>query len=438
MFWSNSQWQLAFFIQLILVLVVFLFKNKFQLSISMIFLAISVVTPVPLLLVSKGVSGAVFISDLFAIYLFFRRDIGYSKQLICKIAFFLLIAWPLISRILIDVYSLSIYGDINFDYKIFLIQIVRHILFYVFFSKLVFLAENNLIGFSTIFKIQSFILFGIFLSILINYTGLIDVDAWNSLIEHHQFDLLGKGGMFLYRGEIGSFGTVSLIIIYNLYINFSNNRLYYLILIIIILLTIIFSGSRQGLVLSFFSIILTTVFNKKYKKLFSLITTSCIFFYVISEITNFGLVLTWITKRFDLFLKINDVYSATIDRNYEKFKFASKVKQDFYYKIFGNGLGSQISTTESDYVNSFYYFGIIGIFLYVLFIWKSNIDTFRYTKIEFNKHGLLPFIVSLIMPLFGIQQWYLLTFGSNNSLVVYFVLFIFSIAYSNSEPDYLF
>jgi hypothetical protein len=437
MFWNYDEWRLAFLIQLFIVFIVFLFRKKFKLSYFIFFLAISLVTPVPLFLVSKGVSGAVFFSDIFALYLLFRKDLTYSNHLICKVGLFLFVLWPISSSILSNVYYITFYGYINIDNKIFFIQFSRYLLFYVFFSKIVSIVEKKKIDFSNIFNIQYFVIFGIFLSILINYFGIINVDAWGSLIKYEQIGYLGRGGMFMYRGEIGAFGTICLIIFYNQY-NFSKlNSFYNLVFLSIIVFTIILSGSRQGIIFSFFTLLIICIIQKKYIKFVSFFLFIIIFSFAIIQIFELNVIVSWFIKRFGIIFNFSETYESTLIRNDEKIRLSKKLEKDLFFKFFGRGIGNKIPSTESDYVNSFYYFGLIGISVYLFFLYRSLKDAFIFVNDNnfTSTYKYLPLIVSIIMPLFGFQQWYILTYGSNNTLVVYYTLFILSISYISTRQE---
>lgn len=107
------------------------------------------------------------------------------------------------------------------------------------------------------------------------------------------------------------------------------------------------------------------------------------------------------------------------DRNLQFQEYSEKFNQSYYY-ILGRGLGGDKLQTESDYINTLGYFGLGGIIFYLNFIIR-----FIMKNLIKNGHYRLILLIFLFAVLFGIQQWFIMTWdpsnGSNNILVLFFI-----------------
>ena len=437
MFWNYIEWTNAFFLQFFSIIVAVIVGKKNEIKNHDIFLAISLVSPVAIFTVSAGVAGAIFLSDLAAIYLLFRENNPIKKIKLVVLAFFLYLAWPLISTFLAVLYAPSSTEIIDFDGKILIIQLVRYFLYFILLAKLVSKPFTDTTYILKLFKVQSIMLFFIFSAILLGYLGLIKVDAWNELADIDLSDSdLGKGGMYLYRGGVGTLATISIPIIYDCFFSAKGFYKYLMIFLIFIIITAtLFSGSRQGITLSLLSLLLSLLFFKQFKKAIQISVIGFVFFLFVLQNDSISKTSDWVVTRYEILLngKIN-LGDEVKERNWA-IDDAEKEKKDLFHEINGYGLGGGIVPTESDYYNTYSYFGAIGSVIYYLFIlycafkiysnWKNAYD--RGIKNIF----LISLIISLIMPLYGFQQWYIMTFGSHNAMNIYLILFILTLALRN-------
>ena len=437
MFWNYIEWTNAFFLQFFSIIVAVIVGKKNEIKNHDIFLAISLVSPVAIFTVSAGVAGAIFLSDLAAIYLLFRENNPIKKIKLVVLAFFLYLAWPLISTFLAVLYAPSSTEIIDFDGKILIIQLVRYFLYFILLAKLVSKPFTDTTYILKLFKVQSIMLFFIFSAILLGYLGLIKVDAWNELADIDLSDSdLGKGGMYLYRGGVGTLATISIPIIYYCFFSAKGFYKYLMIFLIFIIITAtLFSGSRQGITLSLLSLLLSLLFFKQFKKAIQISVIGFVFSLFVLQNDSISKTSDWVVNRYEILLngKIN-LGDEVKERNWA-IDDAEKEKKDLFHEINGYGLGGGIVPTESDYYNTYSYFGAIGSVIYYLFIlycafkiysnWKNAYD--RGIKNIF----LISLIISLIMPLYGFQQWYIMTFGSHNAMNIYLILFILTLALRN-------
>ena len=437
MFWNYIEWTNAFFLQFFSIIVAVIVGKKNEIKNHDIFLAISLVSPVAIFTVSAGVAGAIFLSDLAAIYLLFRENNPIKKIKLVVLAFFLYLAWPLISTFLAVLYAPSSTEIIDFDGKILIIQLVRYFLYFILLAKLVSKPFTDTTYILKLFKVQSIMLFFIFSAILLGYLGLIKVDAWNELADIDLSDSdLGKGGMYLYRGGVGTLATISIPIIYDCFFSAKGFYKYLMIFLIFIIITAtLFSGSRQGITLSLLSLLLSLLFFKQFKKAIQISVIGFVFSLFVLQNDSISKTSDWVVTRYEILLngKIN-LGDEVKERNWA-IDDAEKEKKDLFHEINGYGLGGGIVPTESDYYNTYSYFGAIGSVIYYLFIlycafkiysnWKNAYD--RGIKNIF----LISLIISLIMPLYGFQQWYIMTFGSHNAMNIYLILFILTLALRN-------
>jgi hypothetical protein len=400
------------------------------------------VSPVALFSVSAGVAGAMFLSDLVAIYLLFREQNSIRRTTVVVLAFILYLAWPILSTLFSIIYSPYSSKIIGFDSSILTIQFLRYFLYFILFAKLVSRPFKDSSYIIKLFMVQSVMIFFVFTAILLGYLLIIKVDAWNALIKNDLVgESLGIGGMFLYRGGVGAFGTISIVIIYFCFF-FSKGYYKYLmaLLIFIILIAVLFSGSRQGITLSILSLLLSLLLFKQYQKTFHFLIIGSVLIFTVLQNDDIRNTSEWVFNRYDILLNDNiEIYDVVKERNFS-LDIAKKQKKDSFYEINGFGLGGPISPTESDYYNTYSYFGVIGSIIYYIFIfycafkiylnWQSTRD--RILKNIF----LISFIIALIMPVYGFQQWYIMTYGSNNAMNIYLILFILSIALrSLKAPD---
>lgn len=442
MFWNYQEWTNAFLIQFFAIIAAFVVGRKNQVKNLDIILAISLVSPVALFSISKGVEGAIFLSDLAAIYLLLRGDNAVKKTKLVVLAFSLYIAWPILSTLFSIIYAPYSSEIIGFDSKVLAIQFLRYLLF---FTLLVKLASKPFIDSAYIlklFKVQSVMLAFVFTAILLGYLGVVKVDAWNELIEADFLeDKLGKGGMFLYRGGIGTLSTISIPIIYYCYISSKGFYKYFVeFLIFIILIAVILSGSRQGTSLSLLSLLLSMFLFNQNKKAFQIIVVGFVMFFLALQNDSIRDTSEWVLKRYEILLSDKiDLSDEVKDRNFA-LDIAVKQKKDFFYEINGYGLGGPIYPTESDYYNTFSYFGIIGSIIYYFFILyciiKIYINRINTKDVIMKNIFSIPLILAVVIPFFGFQQWYIMTYGSINSMNVYFTLFLFSIALRNSKSSF--
>src|SRR5450759_4072754 len=100
MFWQYKEWSNAFLVQLFAIIIAVIIGKKNHVKNSDIFLAVSLVSPVALFLVSPGVAGAIFLSDFAAIFLLFRQGNPIKKKGLIILAFVLYLLWPIISTLI--------------------------------------------------------------------------------------------------------------------------------------------------------------------------------------------------------------------------------------------------------------------------------------------------------------------------------------------------
>jgi len=440
MFWNYHEWQNAFIIQLIAIIVTIVFGKKNHIRDTDLFLIISLFSPVALLLISAGARGAIFLSDFAAVYLLFRRGNAIIKHRAILLVFLLYILWPIISTLISNVYDLISGTNVSYDTKVLLIQSVRYFLYFILFAKLISRSYYDVEYLIGLYRTASVMIFFIFSAILLGYLNLIKVDAWNELIKFEGEHSIGKGGMFLYRGGVGTLGVISLPIVYLALIQGRRLHKYFLgLLILIIFLTVLYSGSRQGIIFFSLSFILSVILFKQYKHTLPTIIVGIII--VILLLPQFNVIREnseWVKKRYDVFMNENyGIKDEIIRRNYGIIE-ANRLKKNHLFKISGVGLGGNIHHTESDYYDSYSYFGIIGIFFYSLFIFYSALRIYKNRKMTesmVEKQILtVSFIIAITMPLFGFQQWYLMTYSSVNSTNCYLILFLLSVGISSYIP----
>ena len=375
MFWHYTEWTNAFLIQLVAILVAFLFGKKNKVESKDLFLAISLVSPVALFLVSAGVAGAIFLSDIAAIYLLFRRNNPIKINRINVFAFVLFILWPIISTMLSNAYSTIVLGDNNFDVKIFPIQTFRYFLYFILFAKIssnTFYEPSYLMK---IFKVQSIMLLFIFTAILLGFFNIMKIDAWNELIKDKQLGLLGVGGsMFLYRGGVGTLSAISIPLIYLCFIQGSGIYKYLMaILIIIVFSTVLFSGSRQGITFTFLAFVFSIILFKQFKNAIQITIIGTFIIFLLMQNDAIRETSDWVFSRYDILLDTNiDLTNEIGSRNFSMYD-ANKQNTELIYKLSGKGLGGKIYPTESDYYNTYSYFGIIGLLRqYVCLVYFSR------------------------------------------------------------------
>ncbi len=433
MFWNYEEWTNAFLIQFIAVILAFIVGKKSQVKDTDIIIAISLVSPVPPFTISDGVAGAILFSDLLAIYLFLRDRTRIRITILVALNFLLYVMWPIFSTLLSIIYSNFASHLVVFDQKIFAIQSLRYFFYFILFTKFTSKFYDSPAYLLKLFKVQSVILFFVFSAILLGYFGVAKVDAWNEL---SQIDLgvgnLGKGGMFLYRGGVGTLGTIVIPVIYFCYINGKGFYKYLMIfMIFIILMAILFSGSRQGISLSLLSLLLSLLLFKQYKSAIQFIVI--VFFIVFGIMQNQFIRETsdWVLNRYEILLDANiDLNDEIKDRSF-LVDDAKNQEKDIFYEINGFGLGSVIVSTESDYYNTYSYFGIVGSLIYYIFIFLTFLNIYkiwhRTINIANKNITLISLLIALILPMYGFQQWYIMTHSPSNSMNVFLILFLFSV-----------
>jgi hypothetical protein len=434
MFWNYEEWTNAFLIQCFAIIIAFVVGRKNKVKDTDIILAISLVSPVALFYTSSGVAGSVFLSDLVAIYLSFRDNNPIKKTKTVVLGFILFVAWPIISTLFSIIYAPSSSQLIVFDGKIMAIQFFRYFLYFILFAKLASKPFPGAAYISKLFKVQSVMIFFVFSAILLGYFGLIKVDAWNELIGVDFFDsTLGKGGMYLYRGGVGTCGTISIPIIYYCFLSAKGFYKYLMqFLIFIILAAVLFSGSRQGIGLTVVSLLLSLFLFSDYKKAFQVFILGALVLFFALQNDAIRETTDWVLKRYDVLLSDKvDLGDEVKERNYS-LEIARKQKKDFFYEINGYGLGGPISPTESDYYNTYSYFGIIGSIFYYAFIgytiFKIYINWNNKKERKLKNVFLISLILAIVLPIYGWQQWYIMTYGSTNAVNIYMTLFIYSLA----------
>ncbi|TDD76995.1 hypothetical protein [Flavobacterium caseinilyticum] len=437
MFWNYLEWTNAFFIQFFAIIVAVIVGKKNEIKNHDIFLAISLVSPVAIFTVSAGVAGAIFLSDLAAIYLLFRENNPIKKIKVVVLAFFLYLAWPLISTFLAVLYAPFSTEIIDFDSKILIIQLVRYFLYFILLAKLVSKPFTDTTYILKLFKVQSIMLFFIFTAILLGYLGLIKVDAWNELADIDLSDSdLGKGGMYLYRGGVGTLATISIPIVYYCFFSAKGFYKYLMIFLIFIIITAtLFSGSRQGITLSFLSLLLSLLLFKQFKKAIQISVIGFVFSLFVLQNDSISKTSDWVINRYEILLNDNINFGDEVKERNWAIDNAEKQKKDLFHEINGYGLGGGIIPTESDYYNSYSYFGAIGSIIYYFFILYCAFKIYRNWKNAYDRSikniFLISLIIALIMPLYGFQQWYIMTFGSHNAMNIYLILFILTLALRN-------
>jgi len=434
MFWNYEEWTNAFLVQFFAIIVAFVVGKNKQVKNPDIILAISLVSPVALLNVSAGVPGAIFLSDLVAIYLLFRKQNSIRRTKVVVLAFILYLAWPILSTLFSIIYSPFSNVTIGFDPKILGIQFFRYLLYFTLLIKLVSKPFTDPVYILKLFKVQSIMIFFVFTTILLGYLGIIKVDAWNELIGQDFYGSnLGKGGMYLYRGGVGTFATISTPIIYYCFCSAKGFYKYLMeFLIFIILVAVLFSGSRQGILFTLLSLLFSMFLFRQFRKVFQVLILGFVLLFLSVQNEAIREASEWVLNRYEILLSHEVDLGVQLGERNVSLDFARKQKKDFFYEINGFGLGGPISPTESDYYNTYSYFGIIGSIVYYLFIiycttkiyinWKNRSDA------AMKNIFLISLLIALIMPLYGLQQWYIMTWSSNNSMNVYLILFILSIA----------
>lgn len=442
MFWRYQEWFNAFVVQFIIIIVLFIIGKLWKIKTFDLLMAIFLICPVAIFSVSPGVAGAIFLSDFMAILLLFK----YKNMLWTKltfIAFLLYILWPIFATLLASspVNTLVV----NYDLKALSIHFSRFILFFAFFTKIISRPLNNFEDLYKLFKIQAIGISLIFVFIFLSYMGFISLDAWNELKIIENDSSIGMGSMFLYRGGIGTYATISIPILYVVFVKEKNiYKILILVSILIIFASIILSGSRQGVLFSIISLLLAVIFFLDIKSVFKFIIVGGILvFFVLPRMSSTIIIdQEWATNRYSIFFNDETNLDEVLDERNTAIKVADE-SQKSLGPIFGNGLGSAIVTTESDYYNTYLYFGIIGLFIYIVFIVYTLVVLFKNWILINNiykKILSLSLICSIVMPLYGFQQWYIMTFGSHNAVNAYYILFILGIGYNivvNRKLTYL-
>ena len=140
----------------------------------------------------------------------------------------------------------------------------------------------------------------------------------------------------------------------------------------------------------------------------------------------------WVLNRYGILLSSDVDFRSEIEERNLSIHNGQKQNKDLFFQINGFGLGGPITPTESDFYNTYSYFGVIGSSVYYLFIVYCAIKIYLNWKYNFDPAikdiGSISFLISVIMPLYGLQQWYIMTYGSNNAVNNYFILFILAIA----------
>lgn len=440
MFWNYEEWTNAFLIQFFAIIVAFVIGRKNQVKNFDTILVISLVSPVALFNISSGVAGAVFLSDFIAIYLLFQGH-TIKKTNLVVLAFILYLVWPILSTLFSIIYEPYSIGIVGLDNKILAIQFLRYLLYFILLVKLVSRPFVDVTYISKLFKVQSLMIFFVFTAILLGYLGIIKVDAWNELIgQDFGENNLGKGGMYLYRGAVGTLSTIVIPIIYFCFLSGKGfYKFLMMLLIFIILATVLFSGSRQGIFLSLLSLLLSMFLFRQYQKAFQLSILGFVLIFFALQNETIGKTSEWVFNRYEILLSDNNGIGEEVKERNFSLDIAKKQKKDSFYEINGYGLGGAISSTESDYYNTYSYFGVIGSIIYYIFILycvnKIYIN-WRNAKEEIVKNiFLISLLIALIIPLYGFQQWYIMTYGSNNAMNIYLILFILSLGFKNLEKS---
>lgn len=439
MIWQYQEWTTAFIIQFFAILVAFIYGIKNGVKKEDLFIVISLVSPVALFTVSAGVSGSLLLSDVVAIYLLIKTR--YKIKLIIPVIFTLIlfVIWPIWSTFNVIVYQP--FSDINIfhDNKIFSIQLLRYFLYFILFSKLICNPYLKATYILKLFKVQAILLFFVFSAILMGYFKIIEVDVWNQLIEQDFYgETLGSGGMFLYRGGVGTLGTIAIPIVYFCYYNSKGFFKFLMgLLIYIIITTVLFSGSRQGITFSLCALFLSMFFFKQYKKALQFSLIGVLFGMVLLQNENIKNTSDWVLNRYEILLSDKiDVGNEVGERN-TALDEAKKQRKDTFHEINGFGVGSSIVYTESDYYNTYSFFGVIGSIIYYLFILYCIVKIYfkwRNTNDLFYKNIIaVALIGSIVIPLYGFQQWYIMTYGATNSMNIYLTLFIYSLAMNSKK-----
>jgi len=441
MFWQYQEWNNAFLIQLVAIIVAVVYGKMNNVKNSDLFIAISLVSPVAILLVSSGVAGAVFLSDFAAIFLLFRGNRKIKKSTAVLLAFLLFLVWPILSTPISNIYGIITNGKLNFENsKIFIIQLIRYFLYFILFAKLASTRYNNPTYIVKLIKIQSVMIIFIFTAILLGYFNIIKVDPWNVLIKYENEGTIGKGGMFLYRGGVGALSVISIPIIFFCSVQSKGFYKYFLTtFLLVILITVLFSGSRQGILLSIISLFLTFIIfkQKKIALIFLVIGTAIIA--LLLQVDVIKETLDWIIARYgSLFDKDFNLGGEINQRNFLANEGFISHNNGLFYDFFGSGLGGQIYLTESDYYNTYLYFGIIGMMFYFSFVIYMLLSIFKqWTKTNdlISKQILsIMMVLIIIAPFLGIQQWFIMTYGSANSMIVY--LFLYYITLGNNKINF--
>ncbi len=437
MFWNYVEWTNAFLVQFFAIIVAFVVGKKEQVKNPDIILAISLVSPVALLNVSAGVSGAIFLSDLVAIFLLFRQHNSFRRTGVVVLAFILYLGWPFLSTLFSIIYSPFSSISVSIDPKILGIHFFRYLLYFILFIKLLSKPFTDPIYILKLFKIQSIMIFFVFTTILFGYLGIIKVDAWNELIGVDFYGInFGKGGMYLYRGGVGTFATIATPIIYYSYCSSKGFYKYLMeFLIFIILVAVLFSGSRQGMLFTTLALLFSMFLFRQYRKAFQVLILGFVLLFLSVQNEAISEASEWVLNRYEIFLGDEVDLGGEVEERNVTLDIAKKQVKDFFYEINGFGLGGSISPTESDYYNTYSYFGVIGSIVYYLFIfycaikiyinWKNRSDS------SMKNILLISLLISVIMPLYGLQQWYIMTWSSTNTMNIYLILFILSIALNN-------
>jgi len=441
MFWRYEEWGNAIAIQMIAIIIAIIMGKKNQIKNADLFLIISLFSPVAIFKLSAGVPGAVFLIDIASLYLLFRKHSPFRNKPLIILAFILYLLWPIISTLISNILAAFSKAVISYDIKVGLIQTMRYFLYFILFAKLTSKPRLEPDYMIKLLRVASIMIFFIFIAILLGYFNIIKVDAWNELSKSEYRNTLGEGGMFLYRGGIGTLGAISIPIIYFCFIHGTRFYKYFTVSIILVIFSVvILSGSRQGVVFSFITFTLSILLFKQYKNALKIAFVGIILVSLLPKNETFYETSKWINIRYQLFFDKNTDLADEVRNRNTAINEAKKVNKPLLLKITGVGLGGHIHHTDSDYYDTYSYFGSIGIFFYILFVFYSGYKIIIRWKgaseIQTKQIFTISLILAIVGPLMGFQQWYIMTYTSTNAVNVYLILFFTSLAVSDESKYY--
>ena len=388
-----------------------------------------------------------FLSDLF-IVIFDVYFIYYFFNLSKEKRKYFIINFRLEIFILTLLWLFSIVSSINSEFVFnSLMKSFFHVRFYIFLISVIFflrpLFQNEkLIKIFYLLIVTTIIIIStsMYIEILVKYLYN------NRIIDFvfNEYQLYRFSGLFFDEQIIGSF-IIKILIIYSLLLYHLNNySLYNLFLLLLGIITIFISGERMATLLTMLYFSFYFLFTYKHKNLKNLIILLTIFILVIFSSFTFNKNLNDRYQYFYQYLKDVIVNKKSLSEVAPNYNYIDLFKSGYYVwtteKVIGVGVrnyrnvckiihyeyhGPYLADKACDihphniYSELLAETGIVGIILFLSFIFTLIFKTLRYKKLNFKDKLLITFcIVWLFWPIASTGSY----FNNYNSTIIWYLL----------------